>query len=512
MNKWKRKFFGIFLILFFSQSHLFSAKIYPKAGSTSATFLKIDAGARAAAMGGAFSAICDDSSAVYWNPAGLSRIYSTEASALYSKWFQNIDYSFITYATPLGIMSGFGAGLIAMRLKNDIERRSGSGEIGVGGVINPQNPLTDIEGYFGARDIAGIVSYGRKMKNNFSIGMSLKIIQQKIDINRANGWAFDFGAFRGFGKLNLAFTVTNLGTKIKFFDKGYPLPTILKMGSSYRFSENLNVGFDAEKPSDNYPLFRFGLEWKALDFVFKNRDGKIFVRGGYRWRLYGNPLEGWSGLTTGLGLGIGNFYFDYAFVPYGFLENTHRISLAWKFGKVKKNKKIPKVKVKKTGPKPSLKKTQLKWEPLIIASPDRMLWSIKIKAMSPSFVTAEVITRQAKSNLASVSLADFSLPEDFRVNSIYESGVKISTTVVGIRQFLFNHNLDESRIEKVKIVFILSKKKLAVKGINSGEIKCAEFKNGIWSEIPIRVVFENKNFCGFVTEATSLNKILVYAE
>ena len=38
-------------------------------GTTTAQFLKIEAGARAIAMGGAFVSVADDVSAIYWHPA-----------------------------------------------------------------------------------------------------------------------------------------------------------------------------------------------------------------------------------------------------------------------------------------------------------------------------------------------------------------------------------------------------------------------------------------------------------
>ena len=40
-------------------------------GTTAAPFLEIGAGARAVAMGGAFTAIADDPMSLYWNPAAL---------------------------------------------------------------------------------------------------------------------------------------------------------------------------------------------------------------------------------------------------------------------------------------------------------------------------------------------------------------------------------------------------------------------------------------------------------
>ncbi len=50
-----------------------------KSGTTAAQFLKIGVGARAIGMGGAFAATADDITAMYWNPAGLARVYGREA-------------------------------------------------------------------------------------------------------------------------------------------------------------------------------------------------------------------------------------------------------------------------------------------------------------------------------------------------------------------------------------------------------------------------------------------------
>ncbi len=41
-------------------------------GTASAEFLLLGAGARGAALGGAYSAIADDIEAMYWNPGGLA--------------------------------------------------------------------------------------------------------------------------------------------------------------------------------------------------------------------------------------------------------------------------------------------------------------------------------------------------------------------------------------------------------------------------------------------------------
>ena len=45
-----------------------------KKGTTAATFLSIPQGARAMGMGGAYVSVANDPSAMYWNPAGLTKV------------------------------------------------------------------------------------------------------------------------------------------------------------------------------------------------------------------------------------------------------------------------------------------------------------------------------------------------------------------------------------------------------------------------------------------------------
>ena len=57
-------------------SALFSAGV----GTTAGQFLRVGLGARAVGLGGAFSALADDVTAIYWNPAGLAQIENREVS------------------------------------------------------------------------------------------------------------------------------------------------------------------------------------------------------------------------------------------------------------------------------------------------------------------------------------------------------------------------------------------------------------------------------------------------
>jgi len=73
-----------------------------KVGTIAASFLEIDVGARAVGMGGAFVAVADDATAIFWNPAGLSRLKSSEAIIIRTNWLVETYFDFAGFVSPLG--------------------------------------------------------------------------------------------------------------------------------------------------------------------------------------------------------------------------------------------------------------------------------------------------------------------------------------------------------------------------------------------------------------------------
>lgn len=56
-----------------------------------------------------------------------------------------------------------------------------------------------------------------------------------------------------------------------------------------------------------------------------------FLRVGYQGSLENNQIGGLTGFTAGAGLRIGPVRLDYAFVPYGDLGTSHRVSVGYEF-------------------------------------------------------------------------------------------------------------------------------------------------------------------------------------
>lgn len=300
------------LTLLLSHSLCFAFMSKKDRGTAGAQFLKIGAGARAVGMGEAFSGIADDVSSIYWNPAGLSNLEKPVLEAMYSEWFQGMNYQFMAFAYPSSVGT-FGMSLSGFNVSN-IEKRT----------EDTAEPLAE----FGAQDAAYSIAYGRKVIENVSAGVNVKIIRQQIDDESAASFGADIGAFykTPVDKLTCGLVVQNIGSEVKFIDEGDPLPVKIKLGFGYRLlADKLTVGLDVNAPNDNLLYASAGAEYTSK--IIYDLSGS--VRAGYKTgQETGGNIDG---LATGAGLGYKNFNLNFAWVPYGDLGNTFRYSLAVKF-------------------------------------------------------------------------------------------------------------------------------------------------------------------------------------
>lgn len=315
----------------------YAAKIYPSAGTTSAAFLKLGVGARAVAMGGAFTAVAGDPYAIYWNPAGLAYLEDEKnLSFFHNEYFQGLGQEFLSYTVPSGRGGAFGLGLNYFYSAKDLERRSGLYE------DDPLSPISPVEGKFGAYDLAFSAAYGRELRRDLALGGTVKIVRQSIDKESGSAPALDLGLLHNFTRngsvYTAGFAVQNIGPGIKLVSKSYALPLTFKAGLSRRLSDAGGLlSFEADKPVDNYPSFILGVEYPLT--------GRMALRSGYRYRLHGNELGAWSGFSAGAGVAFDRLTFDYAFTPFGVLGNSHRFSINMRFGgaeaEVKKAAYVP---------------------------------------------------------------------------------------------------------------------------------------------------------------------------
>ncbi|MFH1563458.1 MAG: PorV/PorQ family protein [Nitrospirota bacterium] len=281
-------------------------------GTAGAPFLKIGVGAKAVAMGEAFSALADDITAVYWNPAGLVQITKPEISMMYNDWFEGVGHGFLGFGVPTSRKKAIGFSVIHLGVGNIPGYKDGD--------VKSQPEST---GNFSVRDTAFAFTYASAITEAISIGMTIKGIVQKIENEEASSFAIDLGQLyqTPIDGLTLSTVLQNVGPRIKFSSEGDKLPLTLKLGSAYRLGvQPLTITCDLTKPTDN--------DWKmnlGMELWFKQL---LALRGGFNSQVF---KDLGTGITGGFGFTIKHYQIDYAFVPYDELGNTHRLSITFRF-------------------------------------------------------------------------------------------------------------------------------------------------------------------------------------
>lgn len=316
-----------------------------KSGTTAAAFLEISVGASAVGMGSAFVSIADDATALRWNPAGVAGLQQVNVIAVRTNWIADTKFDFAAVVVPL---SGFGTvGLSVTSLSmEDMKVRTVDFPEGTGE-------------FFSAGDLAGSLSYSRRLTERFSIGVTAKYIQQTIWHESASGFAIDVGTlFKTdlFGGMTIGAALTNFGTSMKMNGRdarqfirlnpnelgtngqiptdiqldSWDLPLLFQFGVSTRLFDNdtyrWTIAVDALHPNDNYESVNAGTEVAFLDF--------LFLRAGYQSLTL---VQSEGGMSLGVGVSTSNVLdnmkvaFDYAYENMGRLEGVHVLTLGLRF-------------------------------------------------------------------------------------------------------------------------------------------------------------------------------------
>jgi len=275
-------------------------------------FERIPVGARAAGLGGAFSAMADDGTAVYWNPAGLSRgdmgIYGSTFAASYAalSWGRRVSHVALSHQFE-------GMGVFAVALTHAT----------VGDV-----PLVDSEGVqkglLGDSQDAVFLNASNRPKPNLAVGGTVKLFSERLGAYRAGGAALDFGLhwqpwlerpyFVGFVAQDLG---GHLSWNTRALDFG---AATIRLGQMYEFAPGrLRAAVDVEGQAAAGGSFnaRTGAEGKVYPGIWL-RAGAELLR---------------QSISAGVSFEVREYSIDYAVTQAlseaGQLE--HRVALTGKF-------------------------------------------------------------------------------------------------------------------------------------------------------------------------------------
>lgn len=339
------KWLSCFLLIITLSNPVFSqfAVDVSKVGTSSAPFLEIGVGSRAIGMGGAFVAVADDVTALYWNVAGISRLQQNGLVLIHTTWIADINYNFVGGVFLIDHVGTIGFSITSL----------GTDEMKVRTVDEPEGTGEK----FSVSDLAFGVAFARNLTDRFSIGFNAKYIRQNIWNMSATGFAIDIGTLfiTQFSGMKIGMSISNFGGKMQMLGKGtfvnydlaptqegsndripanlktdkFPLPLIFRVGLALDVLKSglnhLTMAVDAAHPNDNTEYVNLGLEYAI--------NNRFFLRAGYK-NLF--MLDNEEGLTLGAGLKQSisrsvKLVIDYSYQDFGRLINAQRFSLSLEF-------------------------------------------------------------------------------------------------------------------------------------------------------------------------------------
>ncbi|MBU2528468.1 tetratricopeptide repeat protein [bacterium] len=287
-----------------------------------ASFEDLGAGARAAGMANAFTAIADDAYAVYYNPAGLAGLRNPEAASSMGKMFMNLSDNSDIGDTNLMMAYPLKFAVMGIGVKNFA-----------------------LDGYYGENQYA--FAAARRFRY-FDLGVSLKQMTVEygstkytanaIDNNTGfaggagdpvfdsglskSGFGADAGILKKSGDLSFGIALQNIVAPDMGLKETYKLPLRIKTGMALiKPGYKLSGEYNKEESAGS---FRLGAEVNVLTF--------FRLRGGFE---YGPDI---ANISAGASYRMNLFSFDYAFtLPLSGVEETlgnHWIGLSVRFGEL----------------------------------------------------------------------------------------------------------------------------------------------------------------------------------
>jgi hypothetical protein len=199
---------------------LFAENEFKRLGKSGFSFLKISPSARAAGMGDAFTAVANDVTTIFFNPAGLTNINNFDFSFNHTNWIVNSSLISGVIGFPFGQRGALGISVISFATEEFEETT----------IFEPEGTGRMIK----AGDIAIALAYALKLTDRLSFGLKGQYLEEFIDDDKAKGFAFDFSTFymSGFRDLTIAMVMKNFGPDAKFLTKKFKLPLYFNVNTA----------------------------------------------------------------------------------------------------------------------------------------------------------------------------------------------------------------------------------------------------------------------------------------
>ena len=305
-----------------------------RAGTSVFTFLKIGVSARAVGMGEAVVALQQDAASTYYNPGVIAQFKQTEFSASRIQWPAEINYDYFSVTRNIKgrHFAGLSFGVLHM---------------------SPMQETTEYlphgtGNYFVFQDRFVALTYGARMTDRFSFGITLKQVEEDLAGHKMSSAMMDMGTFywTGFRSLRFSASLSHFGPQAQpegTYEKqildtetgeeeivttdfeSFSPPTVFRVGAAMDVwqtsNQSLLFSIQLNHPVDNAENISTGLEY--------NFSNMLFIRGGYKI----NKEEENVSFGAGLIIPIGKLKLrvDYAYANFIHLTSPQRISIGLAF-------------------------------------------------------------------------------------------------------------------------------------------------------------------------------------
>jgi tetratricopeptide (TPR) repeat protein len=265
----------------------------------------LGAGARSLGMGGGTTALSEDASVVYYNPAGLAWLQFQEISLMHVILPEATYYNYGAWVYPVQDVGGFGVAFMRIATDNIVRR------VDFGG-----------QGEFSYHQSQFMLGYGRPIGSRLAMGANLKVVNQMLENNSDFGLGLDLGV-----TLNLHSNVA-LGAvgrdlippKLHLSGSEEKLPRLFAGGLTVRKLQispyvSVTASADLEKFEDRSLKLHAG--------------GEVLLHGSYALRAGFDK----DNFAFGVGATFSRLKVDYAYKFHDFLEDSHRFSFSVHIGR-----------------------------------------------------------------------------------------------------------------------------------------------------------------------------------
>lgn len=276
----------------------------------SGEFLSLGAGSRAMGMAGAYTAVANDVTATYWNPAALIDAEPTEVIFMHSKQFiSSMQYNFLAASSHMKNGSAIGISLLYLTIN---------------GIYDSRNAYNMAEGKldysrlekFNTGDYVFLATYSKPYSDRLSYGINLKIIGRDYEVESAVGLGFDLGLkYRLYDNIIAGIMFRDITSSIMTWSTGRKelITPSMRTGLSYLFNwdrfnltfqpaVDFNVLFESREYASQFNMGPVSIDvFTGLEIAYRNI---LALRAGY---------DDLNRFNTGIGVKIPKIAFDYSF-------------------------------------------------------------------------------------------------------------------------------------------------------------------------------------------------------